>query len=76
VLRRLDIAYPNTFDDLWRWYGRWTEGDMPDWRLEGPYMKNCNCDPGCPCDFNADPTHHACEGVASGASIRRNASFR
>jgi hypothetical protein len=18
---------------------------MADWRLEGPYMKNCNCDP-------------------------------
>jgi hypothetical protein len=38
---------------------------MTDWRLEGPYMKNCNCDPGCPCDFNADPTHHACEGMAA-----------
>jgi hypothetical protein len=38
---------------------------MPDWRLEGPYMKNCNCDPGCPCDFNADPTHHECEGMAA-----------
>src|SRR3982074_2166108 len=38
---------------------------MADWRLEGVYMKNCNCDPGCPCDFNADPTHHACEGMAA-----------
>jgi len=38
---------------------------MTDWRLEGPYMKNCNCDPGCPCDFNADPTHHECEGMAA-----------
>jgi hypothetical protein len=38
---------------------------MPDWRLEGPYMKNCNCDPGCPCDFNADPTHGNCEGMAA-----------
>lgn len=38
---------------------------MTDWRLEGPYMKNCNCDPGCPCDFNADPTHHHCEGMAA-----------
>lgn len=32
VLRRLEIAYPNTFDDLWRWYGRWSEGDMPQYR--------------------------------------------
>ena len=38
---------------------------MPDWRLEGPYMKNCNCDPGCPCDFNANPTHGNCEGMAA-----------
>jgi hypothetical protein len=38
---------------------------MADWRLEGPYMKNCNCAPGCPCDFNADPTHHECEGMAA-----------
>jgi hypothetical protein len=38
---------------------------MTDWRLEGPYMKNCNCDPGCPCDFNANPTHGHCEGMAA-----------
>ena len=38
---------------------------MADWRLEGPYMKNCNCDPGCPCDFNANPTHGHCEGMAA-----------
>ncbi len=38
---------------------------MTAWRLEGPYMKNCNCAPGCPCDFNADPTHHECEGMAA-----------
>lgn len=38
---------------------------MADWRLEGPYMKNCNCDPGCPCDFNAEPTHHECTGMAA-----------
>jgi hypothetical protein len=34
-----------------------------DWSIEGPYLKNCNCDPGCPCDFNADPTHGFCEGM-------------
>jgi hypothetical protein len=38
---------------------------MTDWRLEGPYIKNCNRDPGCQCDFNADPTHHHCEGMAA-----------
>jgi len=38
---------------------------MADWLLEGSYMKNCNCDPGCPCDFNANPTHGNCEGMAA-----------
>jgi len=28
-------------------------------------MKNCSCDPGCPCDFNANPTHGHCEGMAA-----------
>jgi hypothetical protein len=35
-----------------------------DWYMEGPYLKNCNCDPGCPCDFNQYPTHGHCEGMA------------
>lgn len=33
------------------------------WRMKGQYMANCNCDAGCPCDFNRNPTHHTCEGV-------------
>lgn len=33
------------------------------WRLKGPWLKNCNCAPGCPCDFWALPTHHTCEGM-------------
>lgn len=35
-----------------------------DWRLVGQWIKNCNCDFGCPCDFNAPPTHGNCTGVA------------
>jgi hypothetical protein len=34
-----------------------------DWSLEGQWFKNCNCDPGCPCDFNVAPTHDHCEGI-------------
>jgi hypothetical protein len=34
-----------------------------DWSLEGAWFKNCNCDPGCPCDFNQAPTHGQCEGM-------------
>ena len=37
---------------------------MPDtWSIEGQWLKNCNCDPGCPCDFNQHPTHDHCEGM-------------
>lgn len=34
-----------------------------DWRLEGEWIKNCNCAFGCPCDFNAPPTHGRCQGL-------------
>lgn len=33
------------------------------WSIEGDWFKNCNCDPGCPCDFNQAPTHGQCEGI-------------
>jgi hypothetical protein len=34
-----------------------------DWRLEGEWIKNCNCAFGCPCDFNARPTQGECKGL-------------
>lgn len=34
------------------------------WRLEGEWIKNCNCAFGCPCDFNARPTNGFCKGMA------------
>ncbi len=33
------------------------------WRMKGKYLKNCNCDYGCPCDFWSKPTHTKCEGM-------------
>jgi hypothetical protein len=30
---------------------------ITDWRLKSQWVKNCNCAFGCPCDFNARPTH-------------------
>ena len=33
-----------------------------NWRLEGEWLKNCNCAYGCPCDFNARPTQGYCKG--------------
>lgn len=32
------------------------------WQLEGDVLIACNCDWGCPCNFNAPPTHGDCEG--------------
>src|SRR6266849_5444249 len=34
-----------------------------EWMMKGDYVKNCNCAPGCPCDFWAPPTHHECTGM-------------
>jgi hypothetical protein len=33
--------------------------------MEGPYLKTCNCDPGCPCDFNQAPRHGHRHGVGA-----------
>ena len=32
------------------------------WRLNGKVLVACNCDWGCPCNFNARPTTGKCEG--------------
>lgn len=31
------------------------------WEVEGPEYANCNCDYGCPCQFNAIPTDGTCK---------------
>jgi hypothetical protein len=33
-----------------------------EWRLSGTVIVSCNCDFGCPCNFNALPTKGKCEG--------------
>ena len=33
-----------------------------DWRLDGHVLIACNCDYGCPCNFNALPSRGKCEG--------------
>ena len=32
------------------------------WQLKGTLLVACNCDYGCPCNFNARPTQGKCEG--------------
>ena len=35
----------------------------PAWRTKGTLLQGCNCDYGCPCNFNAPPTHGTCDGT-------------
>ena len=35
---------------------------LQNWRLSGRVLVACNCDWGCPCNFNARPTAGKCEG--------------
>lgn len=34
-----------------------------EWRISGEEVGSCNCDWGCPCQFNADPTQGNCHAV-------------
>src|SRR2546423_11180317 len=34
-----------------------------EWELKGTVVVACNCDYGCPCNFNALPTTGKCEGT-------------
>lgn len=37
---------------------------MPEkWAYKGDWVTSCNCDYGCPCNFNARPTPGHCEGI-------------
>jgi hypothetical protein len=36
--------------------------EVARWTLAGTVLIACNCDYGCPCNFNARPTHGHCEG--------------
>jgi hypothetical protein len=36
----------------------------PNWKIHVYYLDACNCDWGCPCQFNAKPTHENCEGLS------------
>ena len=34
------------------------------WKMHAYFLDACNCDWGCPCQFNANPTHGNCEGIS------------
>jgi len=35
------------------------------WIMEAEYIQSCNCDWGCPCNFDALPTHGNCEALVA-----------
>ena len=42
------------------------------WAIEADYLQACNCDYGCPCEFEAPPTTGFCEGVGAWRISRGN----
>lgn len=37
----------------------------PLWSIRGTHFVNCNCDYGCPCQYNALPTHGDCRALVA-----------
>ena len=42
------------------------------WAMEADYLQACNCDYGCPCEFEAPPTMGYCEGLGAWRINRGN----
>lgn len=42
------------------------------WSIEADYLQACNCDYGCPCEFEAPPTQGFCEGMGAWRIERGN----
>ena len=36
---------------------------IPKWHLKADYVETCNCDYGCPCNFNGFPTYGFCRAL-------------
>lgn len=44
-----------------------------EWRMKGPYVKNCNCIATCPCDTTGRPyPHPGCEGMSGMHIVQGN----
>jgi hypothetical protein len=39
-LRSLGLDYPVPCDDLWRWHGKWSSGDLPTWKSRREYVSD------------------------------------
>ena len=36
---------------------------VPNWKIKADYVETCNCDYGCPCNFNGFPTYGFCRAL-------------
>ncbi|MBI3031818.1 MAG: DUF1326 domain-containing protein [Candidatus Rokubacteria bacterium] len=43
---------------------------IPSWSFTADYVESCNCDHGCPCNFNGFPTYGSCQALVLN-SIRK-----
>ncbi|MHB1867844.1 MAG: DUF1326 domain-containing protein [Nitrososphaerales archaeon] len=39
------------------------EKKIPNWQITTDYIETCNCDFGCPCNFNGFPTYGFCRAI-------------
>src|SRR3970282_1857890 len=42
-----------------------TTEQIPNWSFKAEYVETCNCDYGCPCNFNGFPTYGFCRAFDS-----------
>ena len=40
VLPQYGIEYPNHYDDLWEWYGKWSSGDLPTYLSRRLFLRD------------------------------------
>src|SRR5258705_10729712 len=42
------------------------------WNFEADFLQGCNCDYGCPCEFEAPPSRGFCEGLGAWRIVKGN----
>jgi len=40
-----------------------TTTQIPNWNMKADYVETCNCEYGCPCNFNGFPTYGSCQAL-------------
>jgi hypothetical protein len=49
-----------------------SDNSSTQWTMELEYLQSCNCDYGCPCNFNALPTYGNCEALLAYHILKGN----